>query len=159
MIERIAPVATTIAAVGCGITAGVLLAFSVSVMPALRTQPPSSAMFAMQQMNIAIVSPVFLTVFVGSAAAATIAAITSALSGTGARMLIVAGAVLFVIGCFVVTMMVNVPLNDGLAAADPNSVDGIRTWSDYVTRWTRWNHARTAAAIAACAVLTVASRR
>lgn len=159
MIERIASIATTVSAVGCGITAGVLLAFSISVMPALRTQQASTAMASMQQMNHAIVSPVFLAIFLGSAIAATVAAVTSLWSGTGPRASIVVGALLFVIGCFVVTMAINVPLNDALAAADPQSPDGLRMWTDYLSRWTRWNHARTVAAVAACAVLTVASRR
>ncbi|WP_089249187.1 anthrone oxygenase family protein [Rhodococcoides kyotonense] len=159
MIERLAAVSTTVAAIGCGITAGVLLAFSVSVMPALRSQPPASAASSMQQMNVAIVSPVFMTVFLGSAAAATVAAVTTWMSHGDAAITVTVGAALFVIGCFLVTIVVNVPLNDALAVADPQTDGGLETWSTYLTRWTRWNHARTVAAIAACAALTVAVRR
>ncbi|NIL74575.1 MULTISPECIES: anthrone oxygenase family protein [unclassified Rhodococcus (in: high G+C Gram-positive bacteria)] len=160
MIERIASVSTTIAAVGCGITAGVLLAFSVSVIPALRSQPQDAAVSSMQQMNVEIVSPVFMTVFFGSAAAAVVAVMTSWMSpSAGNRILVTTGAALFVIGCVVVTSAINVPMNDALAAADPHSAAGLRTWSDYLTRWTRWNDARTVTAIAACAALTVAAHR
>lgn len=159
MIERIASIATTVSIVGCGVTAGVLLAFSVSVMPALRHQPPSTAIASMQQMNVDIVSPVFMMFFLGSAAAATVAAAASIRSGHDAKLLIALGAALFVIGCVGVTIAVNVPMNDALAAVDPGSSSGAQLWSDYLTKWTRWNNARTVAAVAATTVLTVASRR
>jgi uncharacterized membrane protein len=159
MIEKIASTATTVAAIGCGVTAGVLLAFSVSVIPALRRQPPSAAIASMQQMNIDIVSPVFMTFFLGSAAAASTAAVAALWSGRDDRALVTLGAGLFVVGCFVVTIVVNVPLNDALAVVDPGSSASVPVWQDYLTQWTRWNHARTVAAITAAAVLTVASRR
>nr|WP_296773354.1 anthrone oxygenase family protein [Rhodococcus sp. (in: high G+C Gram-positive bacteria)] len=159
MIERIASIATTVSTVGCGVTAGVLLAFSVSVMPALRRQPPSTAITSMQQMNIDIVSPVFMTFFLGSAVAATIAAVASIWSGHDAKISIALGAALFVVGCVAVTIAVNVPMNDALAAVDPDSSSGARVWADYLTKWTRWNNARTVAAVAATAVLAMASRR
>lgn len=159
MIDKITSVSTTVAAVGCGLTAGVMLAFSISVMPALRTRPAPDAVAAMQQMNVAIVSPVFLTVFLGGAAAALTAATGALISGSGSRALIVVGAVLFVIGCVAVTMGINVPLNDSLAAADPSSSSGADIWTNYLTSWTRWNHVRTAAAAASCVLLTVSARR
>ncbi|OZE95778.1 MULTISPECIES: anthrone oxygenase family protein [Nocardiaceae] len=158
MIDVLASTATTTAAVGCGLTAGVLMAFSVSVMPALATRPAAEAAATMQQINIAIVSPLFLTVFLGAAAAAVTAAVASVASGGDSRTLVVAGAVVYVVGCVAMTIAINVPLNDSLAAVDPSSSQGAAVWADYLTRWTRWNHARTAAAALACAVLTVAAR-
>lgn len=159
MIDRITSIATTVAAVGCGLTAGVLLAFSISVMPALGSRPAPDAISTMQQINVVIVSPVFLTAFLGSAGAAVTAAVGALVSGAPTRALIVAGALMYVIGCVVVTMAVNVPLNDSLAAVDPNSPAGTDLWSNYLPEWTRWNHARSAAAALACVALTVAARR
>lgn len=158
MLEKVASIATTTSAVGCGLTAGVLLAFSVGVMPALRTRPAADAAATMQQINNVIVSPVFLTVFLGAAAAAVAAAVTSLASGGDSGTLVVAGAVVYVVGCVAVTVAINVPLNDSLASVDPSSRNGASVWADYLTRWTRWNHARTAAATLACAVLTAAAR-
>ncbi|WP_052067997.1 anthrone oxygenase family protein [Rhodococcoides fascians] len=160
MLEKVASIATTTSAVGCGLTAGVLLAFSVGVMPALRTRPAADAAATMQQINNVIVSPVFLTVFLGAAAAAAAvaAAVTSLASGGDSGTLVVAGAVVYVVGCVAVTVAINVPLNDSLASVDPSSSHGASVWADYLTRWTRWNHARTAAATLACAVLTAAAR-
>lgn len=159
MIERIASTATTVAAVGCGLTAGVLLAFSIAIMPALTRRPPSDGVATMQQINVAIVSPVFLTVFLGGAAAAAIAASAAVVSGGGPRVMIVTAALLYLIGCIVVTMAINVPLNDALAAVDPSSAAGAELWSTYLTRWTRWNHARSAAAATAFVLLAVAAKR
>lgn len=156
MIDRIASVATMIAAVGCGLTAGVMLAFSVAVMPALRIRPASDGGATMQQINVSIVSPTFLTVFLGSAVAVGIAAASVLVSGSETRVAVTAGALLYIGGCVLVTMAVNVPLNDALAAVDPGSTTGAEVWSNYLTRW---NHARTAAAVAACVLLTLAARR
>ena len=66
------------------------------------------------------------------------------------------GALVYLIGTILVTIAFNVPRNDALAAADPQSADGARLWDRYVTSWTAWNHVRTAAALAAAALLTVA---
>ncbi|WP_338891786.1 DUF1772 domain-containing protein [Rhodococcus sovatensis] len=158
MIERIATVATTVAAIGCGLTAGVMLAFSVAVMPALRVRPASDGGATMKQINVSIVSPTFLSVFLGSAVAAGIAATSALVSGSDTRVWVTAGALLYIGGCVLVTVAVNVPLNDALAAVDPGSTAGAEVWSNYMTQWTRWNHARTAAAGAACVLLTLATR-
>lgn len=159
MIERLTTVATSAAAVGSGLTAGVLLAFSISVMPALKTRPAADAMATMQQINVAIVSPIFMTVFLGGAAAAVAAAVSAFASGDDSRLLVGVGAALFVVGCVVVTTAINVPLNDTLAAVEPGAPSAAETWSRYLDRWTTWNHARTAAATVGCIVLTLAARR
>ncbi|MET4049282.1 MULTISPECIES: anthrone oxygenase family protein [unclassified Rhodococcus (in: high G+C Gram-positive bacteria)] len=158
MIERTTAVATMVAAIGCGLIAGVLLAFSICVMPALKNQPPSAAIATMQQINVSIVSPSFLTLFIGSAVAAIVAAAGSIWFGTGSQSLVVVGAILYVFGCAVVTMVVNVPLNDTLATASADSPAGAQVWSAYLDSWIAWNHARTGAAGAACVALTIAVR-
>ena len=71
-------------------------------------------------------------------------------------MLLFAGALLYFIGTFLVTMVFNVPLNDALAAAAPDSADGASLWARYLGTWTVWNHVRTIAAFAGAALLTVA---
>ncbi len=66
------------------------------------------------------------------------------------------GGPVYLIGTILVTMAFNVPRNNALAAADPQSADGARLWVGYVTSWTAWNHVRTAAALAAAVLLTFA---
>jgi uncharacterized membrane protein len=52
-------------------------------------------------------------------------------------------------------MVVNVPMNNRLDAADPASAEGTRIWTDYLSRWTPWNHVRALACVAATVALTV----
>ena len=59
---------------------------------------------------------------------------------------LVAGVVYFV-GMFVCTVVINVPLNNSLARQDPESADAHRVWSRYLVTWTNWNHLRTISAL------------
>ena len=69
--------------------------------------------------------------------------------------LIVAGGGLYLVGTIGVTIAGNVPLNDRLERADSAQATSAG-WHDWVNRWTAWNHVRTAAALAAAALLTLA---
>ncbi|NJM75642.1 MAG: DUF1772 domain-containing protein [Acaryochloridaceae cyanobacterium RU_4_10] len=64
------------------------------------------------------------------------------------------GSLLYLVGTFGVTMVCNVPLNDALAIANPDSTDGATLWAKYLADWTLWNHVRTVASLAAAALLT-----
>lgn len=147
------------AALGCGLIAGVFFAFSAFVMKAFARLPPGEGMAAMQSVNIAVLNPWFLTVFMGTAAAC-LAAIVSALlrwQEPGAAYLL-AGGLLYVIGCFLVTVVFNVPRNEALAAAAPADPGSASLWAAYLTSWTAWNHVRTVASLAAAASFTIALR-
>ena len=58
------------------------------------------------------------------------------------------GSLLYIIGCFLVTMVFNVPLNKALARTDANNPDSVSLWRHYLHRWTFWNHVRTGASLA-----------
>jgi uncharacterized membrane protein len=58
---------TLVAALGCGLMAGLFFAFSVAVMKVLARLPSAEVIAAMQAINVAIINPVFLTVFFGTA--------------------------------------------------------------------------------------------
>jgi uncharacterized membrane protein len=58
---------TLAAALGSALVAGVLFAFSVSVMDALDRVPPGQAINVMNQINETIVRPGFMIAFVGTA--------------------------------------------------------------------------------------------
>jgi uncharacterized membrane protein len=58
-------------------------------------------------------------------------------------------------GTIGLTMAYHVPRNNALEAADPSSADAAELWRRYLVEWTRWNHARVAAGLAAAALLTV----
>ncbi len=60
-----------------------------------------------------------------------------------------AGSALYLIGCMLVTIRCNVPLNDKLAAIEPTHEGSAAEWKQYVARWMPWNHVRTLATIGA----------
>ncbi|TGQ06129.1 DUF1772 domain-containing protein, partial [Mesorhizobium sp. M00.F.Ca.ET.217.01.1.1] len=66
------------------------------------------------------------------------------------------GAVIYLIGNPIVTMVFNVPLNDALAAVDPASANGAAVWANYLNAWVMWNHVRTVTAIVAMACFIMA---
>jgi uncharacterized membrane protein len=156
-IDQLLFVLTLLAALGCGLVAGVFLAFSSFVMKALGRLPAPGGIAAMQSINITVINPVFMAVFLGTAALSVVVLFTSLLrwpdSGGG---YLVAGSVLYVAGTFLVTIMCNVPRNHALAVVDPASAEGARVWSAYLPGWTGWNHVRTAAALAAAAAFSIA---
>src|SRR5262245_39627509 len=114
----------------------------------------------MQSINILVLNPLFLGVFVGTAMACGALGAGSLLrwQSPGSAWLL-AGSVLYLLGTFGVTMAFNVPLNNSLARVDASKPEAVQAWRSYVTAWTRWNHVRTIAALAAAAALTLAFRQ
>jgi uncharacterized membrane protein len=114
----------------------------------------------MQSINVAVINPLFMAAFLGTAAACVLLAVSSLLRWRepGAAYLL-AGSLLYLVGVILVTGLFNVPRNDALAAVAPASAEGASLWTDYVSSWTAWNHVRTAASLAAAALLTIALMR
>jgi uncharacterized membrane protein len=148
--------ATLVTAVGCGLAAGVFFAFSTFVMPALERVTPSGGVEAMQSINRVALTPPFMIALFGTALVALGLIVWSVVSSDDRpTAMIVAGGGLYLVGTIGVTIAGNVPLNDRLERAD--SAQATSTgWHDWVSRWTAWNHVRTAAALAAAALLTLA---
>jgi uncharacterized membrane protein len=151
------PAAVTLAtAVGCGLSAGALAAFSTFVMPALNRLAPAASTAAMQEINRAAVTPAFMTLLLGSTAACGgLVVLGLARRGAPESPWLIAGGVLFVVGVFGVTVARNVPLNDALAAADPHAADAAARWAAYARDWTLANHVRSVAGAVAAGLLTV----
>jgi uncharacterized membrane protein len=149
---------TFTAALGCGLIAGLFFAFSVSVMRALARLPAAQGMAAMQAINVVIINPIFLVVFLGTAAVCVFLIIAALLGWqqTLGTVYLLTGSVLYLVGSLLVTMVFNVPMNESLAAAAPTAPDSASLWAGYLTRWTAWNHIRTVAALVAAASLTLA---
>ena len=159
MMPRILSLATLGTALGCGLVAGAFFAFSTFVMKALGSLPPSQAVRAMQAINVAAPTGLFLATLLGTALACGALAVQAVLgwSQPGAALRL-AGSLAYVLGAFLVTIIANVPRNDALAPLDPDSVNAATEWVRYLSEWTRWNHVRTVAALMAAALLTVSLR-
>ena len=160
MIEDLLFALTFVSALGCGLIAGVFFAFSAFVMKALVRLPPAQGIAAMQSINVVVINPLFMVALFGTALACVGLAVSSFFRWSEpSAVYSLVGSLLYLVGTIAVAMVFNVPRNDALAAADPDSADGARLWVGYVTSWTAWNSVRTATALAAAALLTFALLR
>lgn len=125
-------------------------------MAALARLPPPEGIAAMNAINVTVINPWFMAVFMGTPLLCVGAAIFALLNwSTPGSATILIGALLYVAGSFLVTMTFNVPLNNALAAVAPASPEGAALWTRYLTDWTFWNHVRTAAPLLAMALFIV----
>jgi uncharacterized membrane protein len=157
-MQQILPALTFAAALGAALIAGTFFAFSVFVMAALGKLPAPHGIAAMQSINVVVINPVFLGVFLGTVALSVILVIAALLGATATPVHLVAGGLLYVAGCFLVTMLFNVPRNSALAAVVPDSAEGEAVWRRYLREWTMWNTVRTIASLAATGFFILALR-
>jgi uncharacterized membrane protein len=143
-------------AVGAGLVGGVFFAFSTFVMKALSQLPSEQGTAAMQRINVVVMNPLFLGLFVGTALIGGIAAVGAALSwGSLRSSLLFAAGSLYLVGSFGVTAAFNVPRNERLGRLEVESSEAKAYWPVYVREWLFWNHVRTAASAAAAIAATV----
>ena len=143
--------------VGAGIIGGVFFAFSNFVMKALAELPARNGVAAMQRINVVVLNPPFLAVFVGTAVLGLVCVAVAAFGWVPDRPWLMVGAGLsYAIGTFGVTMIGNVPRNERLARLQPDSADASGYWATYVGEWLFWNHVRTVAAVASAAMAALA---
>ena len=157
MIEAAITILLWLCAIGSALIAGLFFAFSTFVMTALGRIGESSGIAAMNAINDVIVRSLFMPVFLGSTLGAALLAVIALfrLSEPGSLAMFL-GGVTYVLGMFVCTMVANVPLNNELAAVEPASEAAKPVWARYLKNWTSWNHVRTLASTAACALFIAA---
>ena len=140
---------TWIMALCSGLMAGIYLAFSGFIMRSFATLDTARAIAAMNAINITILKSPFMPLFFGS----TLIALLMVLAGlwqwgeAGADRAL-AGGLIYAIGMFIITAAANVPLNEALAKVGGDGDEAVRTWAQYLKRWTRWNTVRTIASLA-----------
>ena len=131
------------ATITMGLVAGVFALYAHTIMPGLKKTDDRTFVAAFQSMDRAIVNPWFmLTAFLGALIFTIAAAVTN--RGTSALPWIAVALGLYLVA-FVVTIAVNVPLNDALkAAGNPNHIRdlaGVRA-RFHESRWAAWNLVR-----------------
>ncbi len=132
-----------IAATTSLLMAGVYFAFSISVMKALAQRPEREGIAAMQAINSVILNAVFLSLFLGAALCSLAATVLASVHWEWPRSgLALGGGIAYILGSFVVTIACNVPMNDRLAALNPEDSLAAEYWGRYIRRWTAWNHLR-----------------
>jgi len=159
MIDQLLFMLTFLSAITSGLMAGFLFAFSVCVMKALSRLPPAQGITAMQLINVVVLNPLFLSVFVGTAAVCVVLGVSSLLMWHQPDALYrLTGSALYLVGTLAVTIAFNIPRNEALATVAADSADAAKRWQQFLREWTTWNHVRTAAALLAAAMFTIAVR-
>jgi uncharacterized membrane protein len=128
-----------------GLIAGVFYAYAVSVNLGLAAQPDAAYVASMQAINERIQNPVFFAGFFG-AVLFLLAALGahSPRPRSGRFWLVALASALYIGGGFLLTVFVNVPLNEQLAgvaaAASPGELASAR--AGYEGVWNFWNGVR-----------------
>jgi uncharacterized membrane protein len=137
----------------CGVTGGVLFAFSAFVMPGLRRVSVPAAVRAMQAINLAAPRSALMVPLIGSALGSLVVG-AQALAGRdgGNRPLLLGGAAAG-LASFAVTATFHIPRNNALARLDPDAGATAAAWARYVSQWTAGNHVRSALALGAAVAL------
>lgn len=158
MSDGILVALTVISAIGSGVVAGVFFAFSAFIMKGFAQLPPAQGIAAMQAINRAAPSPLFMGALFGTALTCATLAISSLFMWNEpiAIYWLVGGILYFV--TILLTVTYHVPRNEALATVDPSDPGAAGNWNRYLSGWTAWNHVRTATSLAAAITLTIAFR-
>lgn len=131
--------------------AGIYLIFSITIMPSL--QAVENGAFVMARINEVILNPIFKFVFFSSAISSAYLAAIAVDIDTVYR----AACLIFFFGTFVVTVSRNVPFNNALKYATQTQDNVGEVWNSYLINWVRWNHVRTASAVSAVLLASIAN--
>lgn len=127
---------------------GFFYAWVCSTMWGLDAADPRTAIAAMQAMNASVRNAVFAPAFFGTPVvlALTTVVLFTAHQQSAAIWFALAAVVVGLLS-FVLTMMVNVPMNEALGALPvPEDIAAARAiWQDYSPTWQIWNQTRAAA--------------
>ncbi|MFJ3227201.1 DUF1772 domain-containing protein [Streptomyces sp. NPDC086783] len=130
------------AAVATGLVAGVFYVFACAVMPALARSEDRVYVEVVQNVNEVIQNPVFLLSFLGALLLTAVSAWQSR-GEPGLRGWVGAALLAYALA-FLVTVAVNIPLNDALAdAGDPAKIaDPAAVREEFEDPWVAWNVVR-----------------
>jgi uncharacterized membrane protein len=149
-MSTLRPVLLLGATITMGLVAGVFALYAHTIMPGLRTTDDHTFVAAFQSIDRAIINPWFMG---GGFVGALLFTIAAAASNLGRATLpwIVAALVLYLIA-FLITIAVNVPLNDAIkAGGNPDHIRDLAGVRErfHETRWAAWNLVRVATTIGA----------
>ena len=131
------------ATITMGFVAGAFALYAHAIMPGLRATDDRTFIAAFQSIDRAIINPWFMTTAFLGALAFTVAAVLLNL-GRAPLPWIAVALVLYAVA-FLVTIAVNVPLNDAIkAAGDPDRIRNLAQVREHFheARWAAWNLVR-----------------
>ncbi|HKL14499.1 MAG TPA: DUF1772 domain-containing protein [Balneolaceae bacterium] len=139
-----------------GLSAGLLFAWQVSVIPGTKRVQDSVYIETMQKINRAIINPPFMVIFLGPLFLQIISFVLY-WNTSKTLWLILGASILYGIGTVIVTGLGNVPLNDKLDTLSLNDLIEKQMASErqyYEARWNRLHTVRTVFAVLSFIVLT-----
>jgi uncharacterized membrane protein len=124
---------------------GFFYAWSVSTLWGLDTIDPNTAIEAMNAMNISVRNAAFMPAFFLTPIVGVITGIVlfrAKMRSSG--ILFIAASVVYFLGAFLPTAMINVPMNEALKLVEtPLSADEAHAiWTTYSADWKFWNATR-----------------
>lgn len=147
-LGRAADVMAVVAVLFTGAIFGFFYAWVCSTMWGLDDLDPRVAIAAMQGMNASVRNAVFFPAFFLTPVVLGVVAVMLRRSGRrSAAFWFGAAAAVYLVGGLIVTMVVNVPMNEDLAAvsASLERAEADEFWRDYSGTWQVWNTVRTIA--------------
>ncbi len=157
MLETTLIIATLL----CGLVAGLLSGFAVVTMPGIRSLPDGEFIRAFQVMDRIIQNnqPLFMLAWIGSVVAVVASAAIGLAELDGVDLgLVLAAAVVYLIGVQAPTAVVNIPLNNALQEVDTGASDDRQLAAArerFERRWNTWNRIRSALATVTTALLAI----
>ena len=130
------------ATVTMGLSAGVFDLYAHTILPGLKTTDDRTFVGAFQAIDRAIINPWFIgATFFGALVATTLATITHRHQPSGNPIAFALAAYLVVV---IITLAVNVPLNNAIkAAGDPDTINATAIRGQFnEARWAAWNLVR-----------------
>ncbi|WP_152363129.1 DUF1772 domain-containing protein [Microlunatus speluncae] len=146
---------TLITLTGIALMAGLFFGYGNSVMPSLEQLPAGQGAAAMNLMNVAIYNPLFLMIFTVTGLACLPLILLGFVQRHPGRWWLLAGSLLYFVAGMI-TMSINVPLNDQLATLDPYSPEGLAEWTSFAGAWSTANNLRAIACTLSVITLGVA---
>ena len=146
----------------CGLIAGVFYSYSCSVNPGLKNLSDTGYLQSMQQINRAILNPVFFASFMGTLILLPLSTWLGRghLSSTQFYYFL-AASIIYIIGAFGVTIAGNVPLNEALDRFDISSAttEQIKLHrQQFESKWNQLHLIRTLASVASFLLVILGSR-
>ncbi len=149
-----------LAIITTALSAGLFYAWTISVIPGLKSIPHRSYLEAMQSINRAILNPGFFIIFFGSMVLLIMSAyLQYKVSASITFWLIVIAIIFYGIGTLGVTIFGNVPMNESLDLINLGklSADELKlTRISYEGKWNQFNTIRTVFSVLAFTAILLA---
>jgi uncharacterized membrane protein len=132
-----------VATITTGLISGLFFGFSFCVMIALRQVDDRVFFDVMQRINREIQNPLFGLIFMAALLGSAAVLVIDLTNGDGIDLRAVGGAAMYLVS-MLITMGINIPLNNKLESAGPvaraKDITGAR--KAFEGPWTLWNHIR-----------------